>query len=174
MDKSLQGQLQKLLNSWSIADIWIVIRIWMRSLVLFVSTIRDVIQSLTYYIVLCWSTYQLFNHKFTNLFVCCSVGSILGCRTEILQLDVTDVKMDCFQAEWEDYNSSGSRDFHLNMILQPPLVQPVVCVIGWNFGTETLLLLFIETFIYFRELCFCEQILLFGNEVPTVRTAKRD
>ncbi|PHT85014.1 hypothetical protein T459_13457 [Capsicum annuum] len=25
-----------------------------------------------------------------------SVGSILGCRTEILQLDVTDVKMDCF------------------------------------------------------------------------------
>lgn len=28
-----------------------------------------------------------------------SVGSILGCRTEILQLDVTDVKMDCFQAE---------------------------------------------------------------------------
>ncbi|OIT39489.1 PREDICTED: putative tRNA pseudouridine synthase Pus10 isoform X2 [Nicotiana attenuata] len=28
-----------------------------------------------------------------------SVGSILGCRTEILQLDVTDVKMDCFQAD---------------------------------------------------------------------------
>ncbi|XP_055834493.1 uncharacterized protein LOC129903040 [Solanum dulcamara] len=28
-----------------------------------------------------------------------SIGSILGCRTEILQLDVTDVKMDCFQAE---------------------------------------------------------------------------
>ncbi|KAL6527484.1 hypothetical protein OROGR_016574 [Orobanche gracilis] len=27
-----------------------------------------------------------------------SVGSILGCRAEILQLDVTDVKMDCFQA----------------------------------------------------------------------------
>ncbi|KAL7128233.1 hypothetical protein ABFS83_14G302400 [Erythranthe nasuta] len=26
-----------------------------------------------------------------------SVGSILGCRAEILQLDVTDVKMDCFQ-----------------------------------------------------------------------------
>ncbi|GKV47470.1 hypothetical protein SLEP1_g54373 [Rubroshorea leprosula] len=25
-----------------------------------------------------------------------SVGSILGCRAEILQLDVTDVKMDCF------------------------------------------------------------------------------
>ncbi|KAL3505454.1 hypothetical protein ACH5RR_035295 [Cinchona calisaya] len=25
-----------------------------------------------------------------------SIGSILGCRTEILQLDVTDVKMDCF------------------------------------------------------------------------------
>ncbi|KAJ8538155.1 hypothetical protein K7X08_014695 [Anisodus acutangulus] len=28
-----------------------------------------------------------------------SIGSILGCRTEILQLDVTDVKMDCFQAD---------------------------------------------------------------------------
>lgn len=28
-----------------------------------------------------------------------SVGSILGCRAEILQLDVTDVKMDCFQTE---------------------------------------------------------------------------
>ncbi|KAL3340758.1 hypothetical protein AABB24_029071, partial [Solanum stoloniferum] len=28
-----------------------------------------------------------------------SIGSILGCRTEILQLDVTDVKMDCFQEE---------------------------------------------------------------------------
>nr|XP_016432382.1 PREDICTED: putative tRNA pseudouridine synthase Pus10 isoform X1 [Nicotiana tabacum] len=28
-----------------------------------------------------------------------SVGSILGRRAEILQLDVTDVKMDCFQAE---------------------------------------------------------------------------
>ncbi|KAL1561123.1 tRNA pseudouridine(55) synthase [Salvia divinorum] len=27
-----------------------------------------------------------------------NVGSILGCRAEILQLDVTDVKMDCFQA----------------------------------------------------------------------------
>ncbi|GFP80133.1 putative tRNA pseudouridine synthase pus10 [Phtheirospermum japonicum] len=26
-----------------------------------------------------------------------SVGSILGCRAEIVQLDVTDVKMDCFQ-----------------------------------------------------------------------------
>lgn len=25
-----------------------------------------------------------------------SIGSILGCRAEILQLDVTDVKMDCF------------------------------------------------------------------------------
>ncbi|KAF5943088.1 hypothetical protein HYC85_020730 [Camellia sinensis] len=28
-----------------------------------------------------------------------SVGSILGCRAEILQLDVTDVKMDCFLTE---------------------------------------------------------------------------
>ncbi|KAJ8540843.1 hypothetical protein K7X08_001659 [Anisodus acutangulus] len=28
-----------------------------------------------------------------------SIGSILGCRTEILHLDVTDVKMDCFQAD---------------------------------------------------------------------------
>lgn len=28
-----------------------------------------------------------------------SVGSILGCRAEILQLDVTDVKMDCFLSE---------------------------------------------------------------------------
>ncbi|XP_060199899.1 uncharacterized protein LOC132628171 isoform X2 [Lycium barbarum] len=28
-----------------------------------------------------------------------SIGSILGCRTEILQLDVTDVKMDCFQED---------------------------------------------------------------------------
>ncbi|GAA0166981.1 hypothetical protein LIER_22016 [Lithospermum erythrorhizon] len=28
-----------------------------------------------------------------------SIGSILGCRAEILQLDVTDVKMDCFQDE---------------------------------------------------------------------------
>lgn len=28
--------------------------------------------------------------------VYCSIGSILGCRAEILQLDVTDVKMDCF------------------------------------------------------------------------------
>ncbi|KAJ6998910.1 hypothetical protein NC653_014917 [Populus alba x Populus x berolinensis] len=28
-----------------------------------------------------------------------SIGSILRCRTEILQLDVTDVKMDCFLAE---------------------------------------------------------------------------
>ncbi|KAG8632262.1 hypothetical protein MANES_18G007801v8 [Manihot esculenta] len=28
-----------------------------------------------------------------------SIGSILGCRAEILQLDVTDVKMDCFLAE---------------------------------------------------------------------------
>ncbi|KAE8057328.1 hypothetical protein FH972_014029 [Carpinus fangiana] len=28
-----------------------------------------------------------------------SVGSILGCRAEIVQLDVTDVKMDCFQTE---------------------------------------------------------------------------
>ncbi|KAK6245633.1 hypothetical protein SCA6_008723 [Theobroma cacao] len=28
-----------------------------------------------------------------------SVGSILGCRAEILQLDVTDVKMDCFVTE---------------------------------------------------------------------------
>lgn len=27
-----------------------------------------------------------------------SIGSILKCRAEILQLDVTDVKMDCFQA----------------------------------------------------------------------------
>ncbi|KAF5201374.1 Pseudouridine synthase family protein [Thalictrum thalictroides] len=25
-----------------------------------------------------------------------SIGSILGCRAEILQLDVTDVRMDCF------------------------------------------------------------------------------
>lgn len=25
-----------------------------------------------------------------------SIGSLLGCRAEILQLDVTDVKMDCF------------------------------------------------------------------------------
>lgn len=29
----------------------------------------------------------------------CSIGSILGCRAEILQLDVTDVKMDCFLTE---------------------------------------------------------------------------
>ncbi|WOG97739.1 hypothetical protein DCAR_0417080 [Daucus carota subsp. sativus] len=28
-----------------------------------------------------------------------SIGSLLGCRAEILQLDVTDVKMDCFLAE---------------------------------------------------------------------------
>ncbi|KAF7138274.1 hypothetical protein RHSIM_Rhsim07G0252700 [Rhododendron simsii] len=28
-----------------------------------------------------------------------SIGSILGCRAEILQLDVTDVKMDCFLTE---------------------------------------------------------------------------
>ncbi|CAK7346076.1 unnamed protein product [Dovyalis caffra] len=28
-----------------------------------------------------------------------SIGSILRCRAEILQLDVTDVKMDCFLAE---------------------------------------------------------------------------
>lgn len=28
-----------------------------------------------------------------------SIGSILGCRAEILQLDVTDVKMDCFLSE---------------------------------------------------------------------------
>ncbi|KAK9270340.1 hypothetical protein L1049_025919 [Liquidambar formosana] len=28
-----------------------------------------------------------------------SIGSILGCRVEILQLDVTDVKMDCFLTE---------------------------------------------------------------------------
>uniref|UniRef100_A0A7N1A6J3 tRNA pseudouridine(55) synthase n=1 Tax=Kalanchoe fedtschenkoi TaxID=63787 RepID=A0A7N1A6J3_KALFE len=28
-----------------------------------------------------------------------SIGSILGCRAEILQLDVTDVKMDCFMAD---------------------------------------------------------------------------
>lgn len=28
-----------------------------------------------------------------------SLGSILGCRAEILQLDVTDVKMDCFLTE---------------------------------------------------------------------------
>ncbi|XP_074286087.1 uncharacterized protein LOC141611451 [Silene latifolia] len=28
-----------------------------------------------------------------------SLGSILGCRAEILQLDVTDVKMDCFMTE---------------------------------------------------------------------------
>lgn len=28
-----------------------------------------------------------------------SIGSILGCRAEILQLDVTDVKMDCFLAD---------------------------------------------------------------------------
>ncbi|XP_002510624.2 tRNA pseudouridine synthase Pus10 isoform X2 [Ricinus communis] len=28
-----------------------------------------------------------------------SIGSILGCRAEILQLDVTEVKMDCFLAE---------------------------------------------------------------------------
>ncbi|XP_059459456.1 uncharacterized protein LOC132189009 isoform X2 [Corylus avellana] len=28
-----------------------------------------------------------------------SVGSILGCRAEIVQLDVTDVKMDCFQTQ---------------------------------------------------------------------------
>ncbi|KAL2503893.1 Pseudouridine synthase family protein [Abeliophyllum distichum] len=27
-----------------------------------------------------------------------SIGSIFGCRAEILQLDVTDVKMDCLQA----------------------------------------------------------------------------
>ena len=26
----------------------------------------------------------------------CSIGSILGCRAEILQLDVTDIKMECF------------------------------------------------------------------------------
>ncbi|KAF2310169.1 hypothetical protein GH714_007022 [Hevea brasiliensis] len=30
---------------------------------------------------------------------CPSIGSILGCRAEILQLDVTDVKMDCFLVE---------------------------------------------------------------------------
>lgn len=28
-----------------------------------------------------------------------SIGSILGCRAEIVQLDVTDVKMDCFMTE---------------------------------------------------------------------------
>lgn len=37
-------------------------------------------------------------NKLFCLFV--SIGSILGCRAEILQLDVTDVKMDCFLAEW--------------------------------------------------------------------------
>ncbi|TMW96275.1 hypothetical protein EJD97_007644 [Solanum chilense] len=31
-----------------------------------------------------------------------SIGSILGCRTEILQLDVTDVKMDCFQERMKE------------------------------------------------------------------------
>ncbi|CAN4123052.1 unnamed protein product [Withania somnifera] len=44
-----------------------------------------------------------------------SVGSILGCRTEILQLDVTDMKMDCFLVEWKDCNILGSRDLHWNI-----------------------------------------------------------
>ena len=38
------------------------------------------------------------DHPLPPLFLC-SIGSILGCRAEILQLDVTDVKMDCFLTE---------------------------------------------------------------------------
>lgn len=40
----------------------------------------------------CWSEWLPF--------VFCSIGSILTCRAEILRLDVTDVKMECFLTEW--------------------------------------------------------------------------
>lgn len=33
---------------------------------------------------------------FILFFPVCSIGSLLGCKAEILQLDVTDVKMDYF------------------------------------------------------------------------------
>lgn len=42
--------------------------------------------------------FSLIYFEFFFLFFC-SIGSILGCRAEILQLDVTDVKMNCFLTE---------------------------------------------------------------------------
>lgn len=55
----------------------------------------------------------------------CSIGSILGCRAEILQLDVTDIKMECFLTQ------SGSLTLEWTVVWWND--RHTMCIFNWSY-----------------------------------------